>query len=110
MTMPSVVPRDTADGAGGTACSSDVFVALQRSGKLPQSVFVAPTPAAGDWAYVDALVEHAKAGGKVLLYGPLDHAPAALLDALRVELAAPLDGDFDLDVRLVLDDFVEGYD
>ena len=90
-----------------TACSSDVFVKLQQAGMLPEAVFIVPTPALADWAYVDALLAHVRSGGRVMLYGPLDGAPAELLEALNVELADALDGTFELDVRLAMDDFAE---
>jgi len=90
-----------------TVCSSDVFEALQRSGTLPDAVYIAPTPVKEGWPYAAALLAHAQNGGKVMLYGPLDDVPNALLDALSINLGPALDGDFELDVRLKMDAFAE---
>jgi len=89
-----------------TVCSSDAFAALAEAGRLPDAVFVAPAPAAG-WAYADALLAHARSGGKALLYGPMDDVSRELLDALDLTLTEPLEGDFEMDCRVILDRFAE---
>jgi len=87
-----------------TVCSSDVFVALADAGKLPDATFLAPVPA-GDWAYQQRLLDHVRAGGRVMLYGALQFASPALIEALGVTLADPLEGDFEVDCRLTGDRF-----
>lgn len=77
-----------------TVCSSDRFVELAASGRLPEAVYVVPAPLGGDWAYGRALLQHVKAGGRALLYGCLDSAGVALREALGVELAEPVEGEF----------------
>ena len=90
-----------------TVCASDCFVSLARAGRLPDSIFLAPAPL-GDWAYAEALLDHVRSGGRVILYGALDHAPAALLEALGVSLdESPIEGNLIADCRLSLDPFEE---
>lgn len=88
-----------------TVCASDVFVALHEAGRLPDSVYVAPVPADKDWAYGKAIVEHVKAGGKVLLYGATDHAPAELLELLAIDHADPIEGELAFESTLMGDRF-----
>ncbi len=64
-------------------------------GRLAESLLVSPVPDAGS-AWEEALLGHVIRGGKALLYGPLGHAGPELLEALRVDLTAPLEGDFEL--------------
>lgn len=92
--------------AMNTVCSSDVFVSLAKAGKLPEATWIAPAPLGDDWAYADALLRHVEGGGRAIVYGSLAHAPDALRDALGVELAEPLEGDFELaEQRLAGDAF-----
>ncbi len=67
---------------------------------LGGSVLVAPVPVAGG-AWEAALQEHLRCQGQALLYGPLTHAGAWLRDALGLDLAEPLEGDFQLDAEAV---------
>src|SRR5690606_14469440 len=87
-----------------TVCSADRLARLAGGAALRSAILVAPVPFA-DWAYEQALLDHVMAGGAVLLYGALDHASPRLLNALGVELAEPLEGDFHVDLRLVEDRF-----
>lgn len=48
----------------------------------------------------DALLEHVKRGGRALLYGPIGHADARLLEALGLRQAAPLSGELDIDFKI----------
>jgi hypothetical protein len=92
-------------GAGlplNTVCSSDRLVVLAHAGRLPEAIYVAPVPVGG-WAYGARLLEHVRRGGQVLLYGSLEGAPSALLQALSVTLGEPLEGAFDVDLRLATD-------
>jgi hypothetical protein len=65
--------------------------------RLGESILVSPVPDA-DTAWEQALYAHWERGGRVLLYGPLDHASPKLAEALGCKLAEPLDGDFELAV------------
>ncbi|MFP4057723.1 MAG: hypothetical protein ACLF0G_12725 [Candidatus Brocadiia bacterium] len=88
-----------------TVCSDETFVALAQAGRLPPAVTLAPLPA-GRGDYMDPLLDHVRAGGRALLYGPLDRAEPELLAALGLRLAPePLEGDFQADVRLAGDRF-----
>ncbi len=87
-----------------TVCPGDRFARLADVGALPDAIFVAPVPAPSS-SYSQALLEHVRTGGKALLYGPLAPADPEWLDALGIELADPLEGDFEVDVRLATDRF-----
>jgi len=87
-----------------TVCSSDRFVRLAGGDALRGSIIVTPVPNE-DWGYTQALLRHVSSGGAALLYGSLEHASADLLAALGVQLAQPLEGDFQADVRLAEDRF-----
>jgi hypothetical protein len=65
--------------------------------RLAESILISPVPDA-DTAWEQALYDHWERGGRVLLYGPLDHASPELAEFLGCELAEPLDGDFELSV------------
>ena len=87
-----------------TVCSSDRFLELAAKDQLPQTIWLAPVPA-GDWAYGGALLDHVKAGGRVIVYGSLAEAPAALRKALGVELTMPIEGKLQVvEQRLILDE------
>jgi hypothetical protein len=64
-----------------------------RPALLAGSILVAPV-LPERYGLTEALVKHAEAGGRVLFYGPLDQSPV-LRDALEVELAENLEGDFE---------------
>ena len=87
-----------------TVCSSDVFAGLAKAGRLPDAIFVAPTPA-GRSSYGDAILALVRSGGKALLYGPPDGVSPDLLRALGLELEDPLQGDFEMECTLSLDRF-----
>jgi hypothetical protein len=65
---------------------------------------VAPVPSR-DSGYSEALLKHAWDGGQVLLYGSLDRAAPEWLEALGVEMAPPLEGDFKIHHRFKTDRF-----
>ena len=77
----------------GTVCPSRTFLMLQKLGQLPDAVYVAPAPI-GETEYARALERHVRGGGRVLLYGSLERAPASLLRMLRIRLGDPVEGDF----------------
>jgi hypothetical protein len=50
-----------------------------------------------------ALFQHLDAGGKVLFYGPMDHASQKMSDRLNLTTASPLDGEVQVTVDTQLD-------
>jgi hypothetical protein len=76
-------------------------------GLYDESVLVTPVPDGGS-AIEEALVDFVRRGGKVLLYGPLEHAGPALLDLLNLKLADPLDGELALNAATAIDSVVSG--
>lgn len=92
-----------------TVCDAARFVELHRAGRLPDAIYLAPTPL-GPWGYSAALLEHVAAGGRAMLYGALTEAPEALREALGIGLAAPLEGDFAVEHRLTEDTLDEPAD
>jgi hypothetical protein len=93
--------------AGGlplnTVITTDNFVRCTKANPagLRGRILVAPVPAAG-WKYGQALLDFAKSGGKVLLYGSLADAPEAIRTALGIRIDGPIEGD--LDVLLNMDE------
>ncbi len=71
-----------------------------------QSILVSPAPAAG--AVAQTLLKQVEAGGRALLYGPLDQAEPKLRELLGVDNAAPLAGEFELQTSLKLDEMRGG--
>lgn len=67
-----------------------------------QSILISPVPTAGS-AWAATLLELVRAGGRVVIYGPLTRAGDDWLDALRLDRAAPLAGELALDLRLTRD-------
>ncbi|MHB1157029.1 MAG: hypothetical protein ACYC26_09330 [Phycisphaerales bacterium] len=60
----------------------------------------------------DALFDHVRQGGRALVYGPIGHADARLLEALGLRQASPLSGEMTVDLRDnpdVLIDNIAGY-
>jgi len=64
-------------------------------GLFRECVLVSPVPDAGT-AWSSILLDHVRSGGCVLLYGPVGHGGGELLDALNVERAESLAGEFEL--------------
>ena len=87
-----------------TVCDADRFVRLRDAGRLPDAVFVAPVPV-GDWAYGGALLELVNHGGRVILFGSTEHAPAPLREALGLTHATPIEGTLAFDSSLPSDWF-----
>lgn len=70
--------------------------------KLMETIIFAPVPFAG--TYEEELCQFVKAGGKVLLYGPLGNAQA-IGKLLNLTLAEPLSGELELNLHLEGDSF-----
>jgi len=75
--------------------------------RFDQSVILSVVPDAGS-ALEAALLDHAGRGGKVMLYGPLDHAGQALLDLLGITIGEPIEGDLSLVLAANPDTLEEG--
>ncbi len=82
-----------------TVVSSRAFLKsfAEKAGLYRESVLITTAPDAGS-ALGDALLRFAKSGGRVLLYGPLDHADEALRQLLHVHLADPISGQLKIDL------------
>jgi len=88
-----------------TVCDADRFVSLADADSLPDAVYFAPVPV-GKWAYERRVLDWVRAGGRVLLYGSLEYASPALLEALGLTLQSEaLDGDFEVELKLIPDRF-----
>jgi hypothetical protein len=70
--------------------------------RFDQSILVSIVPDAGA-ELEKALLQFVGSGGRVLLYGPLDHASKTLLTALNVTLADPMRGEMAVDLRVNID-------
>lgn len=91
--------------AGGvplnTVITTDNFLACRKANPaaLAGRILVAPVPAAG-WGYGQALLDFARKGGQVLLYGSLAGAPEAIRKALGVRIDSPIEGDLDVTLHM----------
>lgn len=63
--------------------------------RFRESVLVCPVPDADSPLQI-ALLNWVEKGGRVILYGPLAHAGAKLLDSLALALGAPISGDLEV--------------
>ena len=70
-----------------------------KAGLFRESILVSPVPDAGS-AWAAAVLDHVRAGGGALLYGPVGHAGPDLLDALNLALAPALAGEFTLELNV----------
>ncbi len=84
-----------------TVVSSANFVKTLRAkpALYRASILVAPCGTLSD-ACANALASFVRSGGRLLLYGPLADAPAALRDLVGLGTAAPLAGTFALETTL----------
>ena len=83
-----------------TVVSTRNLVAMAESGatgKLSESILVSPVPDP-DTRWERTLLDHSRAGGRALLYGPLGNAGPELLEALGVRKAEPLSGEFEIEI------------
>ncbi len=87
-----------------TVASSSVFSELAERKSLPDALYVAPA-ALGNWKYQQKLLDVVRKGGHVMLYGSLDHAPEEALGMLKLSLAEPLEGNFEVECTLYEDRF-----
>lgn len=89
-----------------TVVSTRSFLATDLA-RWRERVLVTPAPDAGT-PLETALLAHVRAGGTVILYGPLGHASEALRGFLGVTLAKPLDGLLTMRVTHPLDEVATG--
>ncbi|NOY82662.1 MAG: hypothetical protein GXP31_16820 [Kiritimatiellaeota bacterium] len=91
-----------------TVVSTANFVSAVRNdpGRFIESVLVSPVPLDGS-AWQRTLLEHVRAGGRLLLYGPVGDAGPELLDAINVRPAEPVSGQFEIEVSAPTDVFAE---
>ena len=85
--------------------TANFLSSLKRKADLyRESILITPVPDAGT-PLASALLDFVKAGGRLLLYGPLAHAGDDLLAALNLKRVEPLAGDFELRLEHCLDEF-----
>ena len=65
----------------------------QNPARFKESVLLSVVPEAGS-PLEKALIEFVENGGKLMVYGPADHAGKAFLDLLNLQNTAPLEGEF----------------
>ena len=83
-----------------TIVTTKNFLASFRAApkRYGDSILVTPAPDAGS-QLDEALIHHVRSGGRVLFYGPLGHASAALLELLNLRLDDPIAGSLKLELR-----------
>ncbi|MBE6762535.1 MAG: hypothetical protein E7551_09685 [Ruminococcaceae bacterium] len=92
-----------------TVISTDNFVALRKENSefLKTRILVSPVPERGS-VVTDALIDFAKAGGKVMLYGSLKDTDERLVEALGLKLENELTGLFTAEKSRYLDNLIHG--
>lgn len=81
-------------------------------GKKPEifnnAILVSIVPAAGS-VLERTLIGYVEKGGKLLVYGPADHAGKAFLDFLNLSNSKPLEGEFNIETDISLDQLTKKY-
>ncbi len=92
-----------------TVISTDNFVALRNKNTkfLNGKILVSPVPEKGS-VVTDALIDFAKAGGKVMLYGSLKDTDERLIDVLGISISNELTGTFTAKKHRDMDNLVCG--
>jgi hypothetical protein len=72
------------------------------------SILVTVAPDAGS-GFAGALIKFIKKGGKVIIYGPVNHSGASFLRLLNLKNDAPLDGRFKIESAFSLDQLTKAY-
>jgi hypothetical protein len=88
-----------------TVCEARDFAALVEAGRAPDVLYIAPAPLF-ESSLGPAVLRHVAAGGRAIVYGPLDHAPE-LREALGLSLGDPIDGDLSVECDIPLDPFAD---
>ncbi|MFD1143741.1 hypothetical protein ACFQ4C_21615 [Larkinella insperata] len=73
-----------------------------------QSILVSIVPEAGS-AQEKALIRFVENGGKLLVYGPADHAGTAFLNLLNLQNGKPIEGEFQVNSSITLDQLTKPY-
>lgn len=86
--------------------STENFLAVRRNRPtiFAETILLAPVPDAGSVLETE-LIAAVREGARVLLYGPLAHAGPAILAALGLKRAEPIEGTLTLEHRLTADSF-----
>jgi hypothetical protein len=83
--------------------TKNYLASLQKNPKLYESsVLVSVAPAAGS-PVEEALIRHVEAGGRALLFGPMDRAGEKLLALLNLQIQEPIAGQLKVELRHSLD-------
>ncbi len=67
-----------------------------------ESILVTPLPEAGS-KICPVLLKYLQSGGRILFYGPIEHADESILESLNLQKAAPISGDLELLLNLEID-------
>ena len=91
-----------------TVVSTTAFVDAQQQhpGLFRGSVLVSIVPGAGS-GVESALIRFVQQGGRLLIYGPLEHAGPAFLELLNLQVAKPLEGVFEISDLVTGDTFTQ---
>jgi hypothetical protein len=80
----------------------------QKPDLFTQSVLVTIAPEAGSSLEI-SLMDFVKKGGKLIIFGPVDHSSQAFLDFLNLRNDQPLDGEFKIISNYKGDQLIEDY-
>ena len=93
-----------------TVLSTTSFQSLiqKNPSYFQESVLVSIAPDAGS-ALEKSLIEFVTKGGKLMVFGPVDHSGPAFLDMLNLQNAAPLEGELKIKKDFSIDELETGY-
>ncbi|MHB1357784.1 MAG: hypothetical protein ACYCZF_17585 [Anaerolineae bacterium] len=78
--------------------STEHLARALETGVLEDTILYTPVPARGA-GYLPSLLKWVEDGGRVMFYGPVEHADKAIRELLELKLADELDGELELDWR-----------
>ncbi|MFA6083811.1 hypothetical protein [Mucilaginibacter sp.] len=79
-----------------------------KPGYFSQSILVTVVPSAGS-LLEEQLISFVKNGGKLMIYGPADHAGEKFLKLLNLQNVMPIDGEFQIQSNLISDKLEQPY-
>lgn len=93
-----------------TIISTNSFqkVVTSKPSFFNESTLVSIVPDAGS-ALEKSLIDFVQNGGKLLVYGPADHAGQAFLNLLNLQNGSALEGDFQVNSRITFDRLTKAY-
>jgi hypothetical protein len=92
-----------------TVASDRALVASMQSNPqaYDHTILLSLVPDA-DSPFEAAIFEHVQRGGRIIFYGPIDHASPAMLELLNLEHAHPIQGELEVTMHLALDQVLSG--